>query len=526
MPSDAEIIEFIVKVENEAKVNALAEAIKLEEANLKKLIATMGSHDAATKASASALLGLNSQLKSAGGSSKSAGQALSQIGYAADDLQYGFKGIANNIQPILSQIPAMAGLAGPISIAAIAANQLYEHWDQIAGLFGQGHAKSQAEEMEELGKKTEKTADETARLLKYEEQRAHVKAQGAKPEAQTEFGKNVDKAIADGPLADIDKGLDKHFGNRIQAMADMDPRNKEIDERIAHTKAGRGRDQFGDRLTEKETQERLDDLQRQKSAIYGEARERFRGDLPNKPDTVKEVQKAAEAHPDDFGPGGAKFAESLKNADPKKAEQARANKAQVDADKKAEQDALDEDFDKADREYKEKKSKQDKRDAQSERMREAEDDAADQVQALNKEDADKREKAGKKAMQGTGLDKRVEDAMLRAALASGGQQGVATAQVAGMISRELQGKGIDAETADKLGKEKAEEHAAKLGDDINDRAMEPAEMRKVEHSGSADFARSVESSGFDQKTADNTAAMKEQLTELVRIAKQGPVLGP
>ena len=113
----------------------------------------------------------------AGGSSKNAGQAMTQLGYAVDDIQSGFRGISNNIQPLLQSLGASGGLAAAFSIAAIAANQLYTHWDDLMRAFGMGTVKTQAEQMEELGKKTAKTAEETQKLLKFQEQQATIQSQ-------------------------------------------------------------------------------------------------------------------------------------------------------------------------------------------------------------------------------------------------------------------------------------------------------------------------------------------------------------
>ena len=143
-----------------------------------------------------------------------------------------------------------------------------------------------------------------------------------------------------------------------------------------------------------------------------------------------------------------------------------------------------------------------------------------------------REQAGQRAMKGTGLDKRAEDALLRSALASGGR-GFDVDGVAGAISRELQAKGVDAQVADRLGREKAQEHADRLGDDaVNPatgpgKAAEAEQLRQVQRIGSADFARSVEGAGMDsqKKVAENTTTMREQLAELVRQGGKGARLG-
>jgi len=56
--------------------------------------------------------------------SKQAGQGLLQLAFFADDLQYGFKGILNNIPSIIAALGAGAGLAGAISLAVLAGYKL------------------------------------------------------------------------------------------------------------------------------------------------------------------------------------------------------------------------------------------------------------------------------------------------------------------------------------------------------------------------------------------------------------------
>lgn len=88
--------------------------------------------------------------------------ALSQ---AVDDAQYGFRAIVNNI-PQVAMMFGAAGLAGGIGIAAVAVNQLLQHWDDIANVFRTDFMKRQAEATAELAEQTKAAADEAERLLK------------------------------------------------------------------------------------------------------------------------------------------------------------------------------------------------------------------------------------------------------------------------------------------------------------------------------------------------------------------------
>ncbi len=61
-------------------------------------------------------------------------QGLLQMSYAIDDLQYGFRAIVNNIPQIAMSIggPNAMAIAGAAGIAAVAVNQLIQHWGALS----------------------------------------------------------------------------------------------------------------------------------------------------------------------------------------------------------------------------------------------------------------------------------------------------------------------------------------------------------------------------------------------------------
>ena len=61
---------------------------------------------------------------SATGQKGGSGQGILQLAFAIDDLQYGLRGIVNNIPQVAQALGLGAGLAGAVSIAAVAVNQL------------------------------------------------------------------------------------------------------------------------------------------------------------------------------------------------------------------------------------------------------------------------------------------------------------------------------------------------------------------------------------------------------------------
>ncbi len=91
-------------------------------------------------------------------------QGLLALSYAIDDAQYGFKAIVNNI-PQVATMFGMAGLAGAVGIAAVAINQLINHWDQLSVYFERADVRIQAQWMADLAEATKRAADEADRLL-------------------------------------------------------------------------------------------------------------------------------------------------------------------------------------------------------------------------------------------------------------------------------------------------------------------------------------------------------------------------
>ena len=55
-------------------------------------------------------------------------QGILQLGRCIDDLQYGFRGIANNIPQIALGLGFGAGVAGAAAVAATAVSQLVNHY--------------------------------------------------------------------------------------------------------------------------------------------------------------------------------------------------------------------------------------------------------------------------------------------------------------------------------------------------------------------------------------------------------------
>lgn len=172
--------------------------------------------------------------------SQAAGMAIMQLGFIIDDIQYGFGSVVNNIGPFAHQVStafgasatAAMGWAAGIQVAAVAAYQLYVHWDQAMDALGMGKVRTEAEEMEELAKKTGKTADETARLNKYKREQAEIQAiMGSQTRAEREQAGSVRDVLTEA-------GGDTVIGKLAQAIqaggqgAKMTPEEKAELDRI------------------------------------------------------------------------------------------------------------------------------------------------------------------------------------------------------------------------------------------------------------------------------------------------------
>jgi len=68
-----------------------------------------------------------------GGFASNAGMGMLMLSQGIDDLQYGFKGIVNNIGPLVMALGGGPGLAGALTIAAVAVNQATIAWDKLTG---------------------------------------------------------------------------------------------------------------------------------------------------------------------------------------------------------------------------------------------------------------------------------------------------------------------------------------------------------------------------------------------------------
>ncbi|WP_422932208.1 hypothetical protein [Singulisphaera sp. PoT] len=193
-------------------------AVVRDEMN--KLSAAMHLANSAVSQSTGALGVMNAGMAKATSGSGALARGLMQVGYAVDDLQYGFNGVVNNISPLVYSFTAAAGastamasgIAAGAQLAAVAAYQVYAHWHDVQDLFGVGATRTEAEEMEDLAKATKLTADEQKRLNDYKkEQKELEKLRETPNKATREDEKAKEGAIKDIGFNELKVGLMKGY---------------------------------------------------------------------------------------------------------------------------------------------------------------------------------------------------------------------------------------------------------------------------------------------------------------------------
>lgn len=237
---DQEVYEIVMKVLGEEKVKGLSQQLQAQEQALKSLLtsmqasgATQAQMVAATSAQATAIRNLSRELADAQKEMSRFNmnqQGLLKLGYLLDDLQYvGEMGL----RPIINNLMVLEPRLG---IAALLFETLYRNADRLRDVLGMGGTKTEAQEMEELGKKTEKTAEETLKLLKYERERANIKTQiETQPKHVSEMAQEVNRVIGEfgqpkmvQTLLAVDKARYENLPENAQDKARVDALDRSI----------------------------------------------------------------------------------------------------------------------------------------------------------------------------------------------------------------------------------------------------------------------------------------------------------
>jgi hypothetical protein len=136
--------------------------------------AGMAKAEAAAKRAQKSIEGATSRASAAakrmgddlGKSSSTAARGMLQLGYMVDDIQYGFRSIVNNIPQVVMGLGGGAGLAGGVAIAAVAVNQLIEHWGQLTSAFQAQWLNVPMERLEKLRLGADKAREAFEDLIK------------------------------------------------------------------------------------------------------------------------------------------------------------------------------------------------------------------------------------------------------------------------------------------------------------------------------------------------------------------------
>lgn len=113
---------------------------------------------------------------------KSTGTGLLQLAYFADDAQYGLKGILNNIPGIVQGLGMGAGIAGAISLVALAANIA---WPALKKLYSSADTQGAIDAAKEYGNVLKQN------LKKIEETNAALEVQKQLAASQIQFSNQV-----------------------------------------------------------------------------------------------------------------------------------------------------------------------------------------------------------------------------------------------------------------------------------------------------------------------------------------------
>ena len=156
------------------------------------------------------------QLESMGGSASHAGRGLLQLGYAIDDVQYGFSAIVNNIPQIVLGLGGSAGIAGGVAIATVAVNLLVNHWGQLTDKLNSWTSDKTVEQLDRMRTKAEEVAASFERMSK------------AKTHAEKKETAEREEQIVEGPFnetrARVMAGLLASKNKKVQASIEAEYR--------------------------------------------------------------------------------------------------------------------------------------------------------------------------------------------------------------------------------------------------------------------------------------------------------------
>jgi hypothetical protein len=128
---------------------------------------------------------LRQAAQGAGGAAAAAGQSgrMGAMGFlylsqAVEDAQYGFSAIVNNIPMLVMSLGGSSGVAGAVSIAAVAINLLINHWRDMISIMQSAWSGKPLDDIVRIREEASKAADEFDRMSKSKTNAQEVKEAG------------------------------------------------------------------------------------------------------------------------------------------------------------------------------------------------------------------------------------------------------------------------------------------------------------------------------------------------------------
>ena len=234
-------MKIIVDVQNSQKLEKLTAEIEKQERAIAKWNSQMKSSTAAgqdilgqrMQTAATKIQAANAAIAEIPATATSAGRGLSQLAYAIDDIQYGFNAIVNNIPQIVMGIGGGAGLAGAIGIAAVAINQIIQHWSEFTALLEVVWTGGSYDQLVTLKERAEAAAE------------AYKKLKEAKTEWETKGAGIIEKGIANEPSEKVRKQITDALmagghvtPEKIWRREGIDPVGEELQSMFRETREG------------------------------------------------------------------------------------------------------------------------------------------------------------------------------------------------------------------------------------------------------------------------------------------------
>lgn len=235
--------------------------------------------------------------------STGAAQGLLQLGQMVDDVQYGFRGIVNNIPGFVQSMGLGAGVAGVVGIAAVAMNQLIQRFPELTDWMDKAKPKladlttnlgKQTAEVERLRKEYDKLKDSERDTLANRGKLVNVTEDLAEAEKKLAEEKAAAAALA---KADTQQGaeLDERMEGQKQSFKETfvdTGRMPKLKQDMMQSELERNPDitdeQIRERMFEVMAKENGGTAKEQKASYYGAG-------MNLSPEALYQMQKNADA---------------------------------------------------------------------------------------------------------------------------------------------------------------------------------------------------------------------------------------